>query len=504
MIEKIASYIPGIQDPAERLSFKKRLMWTGLVIAVYLILGNIRLYGVDPASVGRFEILEMILGSTFGTILTLGIGPIVTASIILQLLVGSGIIEWDLKNPDEREKFTSAQKILTVVLSFVEAAAYVLLGGLAPVEWSAWLVAFLIFQVSFGGIVVMYLDEIMQKWGIGSGISMFIALGVSKTIFVRLLSPFTLEGGEQRIGIIYNLMNYLTEGNIGGIFTLLVPVLATAVVFLIVVYAQDVQVEVPLAFGSISGFARRWPLKFIYTSNMPVILLAALMANLRLLAQMLSSKGIHWLGMVDENGQITGGLLYYLTPPNSLQIQIIMLTAGSFLVGYFLYSLLYRKSPKMSLMSMVISLLVGVVAGTGLSIYTGAGLPLVDDIVRSATYLVFFMAGSAVFSWMWVITSGMDAESVAKQIESIGMQIPGFRRDSRIIEKVLDRYIGPLTIMGGLFVGFLAAFADFTNALGTGTGILLTVMIVFNFYEQIMYQYLQDMDPRLRKFFKGK
>ncbi|MEM7826730.1 MAG: preprotein translocase subunit SecY, partial [Candidatus Aenigmatarchaeota archaeon] len=121
---------------------------------------------------------------------------------------------------------------------------------------------------------------------------------------------------------------------------------------------------------------------------------------------------------------------------------------------------------------------------------------------RAVCYGLFMCIGSMLFSVLWVQTSGMDARSVAEQIQGIGMQIPGFRRDPRIIEQVLARYITPLAIMGGLFVGLLAAFADFTGALGSGTGILLTVMIIYNFYEQISMRYMEDMHPALRGFFE--
>ena len=91
------------------------------------------------------------------------------------------------------------------------------------------------------------------------------------------------------------------------------------------------------------------------------------------------------------------------------------------------------------------------------------------------------------------------AKAVANQIHSTGMQIPGYRRDIRIIEKVLSRYIPPLAVLGGAAVGFLAAFADFTNALGTGTGLLLATMIVFSLYEELATQHMEDMHPALRK-----
>jgi preprotein translocase subunit SecY len=94
----------------------------------------------------------------------------------------------------------------------------------------------------------------------------------------------------------------------------------------------------------------------------------------------------------------------------------------------------------------------------------------------------------------------MDARSQAKQIMSSGLQIPGFRKDQRVLERLLSRYIWPLTVMGGISIGFLAAFADLTGALARGTGILLAVMIIYKLYEEIAQQHMMDMHPMMRKF----
>ena len=110
--------------------------------------------------------------------------------------------------------------------------------------------------------------------------------------------------------------------------------------------------------------------------------------------------------------------------------------------------------------------------------------------------------GAVIFSWFWVQTSGMDAKSQAKQIMSSGLQIPGFRRDARVLERLLDRYIAPLTIMGAIAVGFIAGLADISGALTNGTGLLLTVMIVYKLYEDITKQHMMDMNPLLKKFMK--
>ena len=110
------------------------------------------------------------------------------------------------------------------------------------------------------------------------------------------------------------------------------------------------------------------------------------------------------------------------------------------------------------------------------------------------------MGGAVMFSMFWVQTSGLDAKSQARQMMASGLQIPGFRKDQRVLERMLQRYIGPLTVMGALAVGFLAASADLLGALVSGTGLLLTVMIIYRLYEDIAKQHMMDMNPMMRKF----
>ncbi|MFH1294709.1 MAG: hypothetical protein ABIH90_02085, partial [Candidatus Aenigmatarchaeota archaeon] len=263
-----------------------------------------------------------------------------------------------------------------------------------------------------------------------------------------------------------------------------------------------IKVEIPLAFGSVRGFGRRWPLKFLYTSNIPVILTGALLANFRLIAQSLSDQGVTILGTFDTNGQTTGGLAYFLSVPANQALQGMMISIGFFfLIGVIVAHFTKKKTWMVSLMLSVLGGILWylVMVSTGL---TGLAVIEAIDILRLFTYALFMMAGSVVFSIFWTMTSGMDAHSVADQIHSTGMQIPGFRRDIRIIERVLDRYIPALTVLGGLSVGFLAAFADFTHAIGSGTGILLSTMIVYQLYEEIATQHAEDMHPALRRFMR--
>jgi preprotein translocase subunit SecY len=495
--------LPGVTEPIRKLTFKQKMKWTGLILLLYFVMTHIQVWGIGDVALEQFETIQILLGSTFGSLMTLGIGPIVTASIILQLLVGSKIIPWNLNSDEGRILFQGTQKFLAVIFSFVEGAIFVMMGAVpAAAPGLVWIV---VLQLALGGIIVIFMDELISKWGFGSGISLFIAAGVSQTIIVRMFNPLTTLGafptapGDNPVGALPYAVTALGAGETILAFEALLPVLATMLVFLLVIYANAIKVEVPLAFGSIRGFGRRWPLKFFYTSNLPVILVAALLANVQLMGRMMAQRGMEWLGTFDASGNPTGGLIYFLYPPRVPSIMGLMVFIGAFiLIGILVAVLIKKKGLKFGALFAVL----GGLAWFGLASMLGiSGWMAITpvDLVRMLVYSLFMIGGAVVFSYFWMSTAGMDARSVANQIESTGMQIPGYRRDVRIIEKVLNRYIPGLTILGGAAVGFLAAYADFTGALGTGTGILLATMIIYNLYEELAMQHYEDMHPAIRK-----
>ena len=504
-LDMIIAKLPGIAEPKMHVSFKSRLKWTGIILLLFLMLGQISLYGISAVAKQQFQFFDIVLGSSMGSLMTLGIGPIVTASIILQLLVGSKIIPWNLREPEGRKKFQGTQKLLVIFFTIFEAAAYVSFGAIQPAAPDPGLAAIIIAQLAFGGFLVLLMDEVVSKWGIGSGVSLFIAAGVTRQIFVRAINPLTPPGETIPAGLIPQAITYLGMGESLQMFIALLPIIATAIIFLTVVYAQALKVEIPLAFGSIRGFSRRWPLNLIYTSNIPVILIAALLANLQLVANMsaqtTNEEGLRcgFMGCFDQNGRAVSGIIQFFTQPTTLSIQIFFLTMMLviFIAAFSAFYFKFKNAFKVLGLALIAGLVLAFVVANAT-----AGIPTGEEFARVVVYLLVMVLGSMVFSIFWVATSGMDARSVAEQIEGMGMQIPGFRRDPRIVEEVLNRYIPTLTIISGLMIGMLAAFADFTNALGTGTGILLTVMIIYNLYENIGQRYLEDMHPSLRKFFQ--
>ena len=458
--------LPGVANPKTRLNFKDRLKWTGFSLLLFFLMGYIHVYGAKPDVYGRFDQISVLMGSEFGTLATLGIGPIVTASILLQVLVGSKIINWDLNSKPGRAKFQGTQKLLAIALCFLEGFAYVLFGAV-PAS-AANLVPILGLQIAMGGLIILFLDEVVMKWGIGSGVSLFIAAGVSKVIFIGLFSPFPPIGDVVPAGAIPRILYGFSTADfilLGGAIT---TIIATIGIFAVCLYTQSIKVEIPLAFSQLRGFGRRWPLNFFYTSNIPVILAAAMLINITMMGSMMSAQGMPLLGefdesgtpicTIDDNGNSHCGIAYYLSAPHG-----IMKNA--------LFSLL------------------------------GTNIGPVEPL-RALTYLIFLTILCVVFSLFWVETTNSGPEAVANQISGVGMQIPGFRKDKRILVKILSKYIYPLAVMGAIAVGVLAALADFTGALGTGTGILLTVMILHNFYERLSSQYIEDMNPAMRKFFE--
>ncbi|MBW2988967.1 preprotein translocase subunit SecY [Candidatus Woesearchaeota archaeon] len=460
----ILDNLPEVGGPTQKkLSFKEKLKWTLIVLVIFFVLGLMPLFGLGPNKLAQFEYLSIILAANFGSIVSLGIGPIVTASIVLQLLNGSEIVKFDLTTTEGKKNFEGIQKLLAIFFTIFEAVVYVFMGGLSPPEALRGTPLFfqiqllLVFQLFLGGMLILFLDEVVSKWGFGSGVSLFIAAGVSQQIFIQALNwlpgPGGLTGVTYSVGAVPALFQALAAGDPTTAGIKLAALISTALVFMVVVYAQAMKVEIPLSFGRVRGQGIRWPLAFLYTSNIPVILVAALMANFQLWGRLMQN----WIGpnifarFSEGSGQLVGGFVYWMQHP---QVVTNILT----------HSL------------------------------TG------EHLIQASVYTLFMVGGSVIFSIFWVQTSGMDAKSQAKQMMASGLQIPGFRRDQRVLESLLKRYIWPLTIMGGIAVGLLAALADLSSCLSSGMGILLAVMIVYSLYEEIAKQHMMDMYPAMRKF----
>ncbi len=450
VLKPIIKMLPEVTSPEKKPVLKQRLYWVGFALLVFAILGVTKPIGVAAVEQSNYlQQIQLITASKIGSLATLGIGPIVMASIILQLLMGAKIIDINLQDKEQKKLYQGLQKIAGILFAFFEAGIYVM-SGFVPAQPGIISTFFLIFQLAFAAIILMYLDELISKYGIGSGIGLFIAAGVSFTIIWRALSWVKAPGTMTYIGLIPQLFQGIMTGNIPE--TAIFPLISTVIVFLAVVFAESMKIEIPLTFGRIKGYGAKYPLKFLYVSNIPVIFAAALLSNIQLIGITLQGFGFPILGQFVNNRPVSG-IAYYLKAPygalaNPAQIAITLSST--------------------------------------------------QTILNIIVYAIVLTVLCVIFGKFWIEISGMSSKEVAQQLQQVGLHVPGFRRDPRVIESVLDRYIPIITVVGSAAVGLLAIFADLTGALGTGTGILLTVGILYKMYEELAAQQAAELMPMLK------
>ncbi len=501
-VKPIGDRLPAVKRPEGHVHFRTKIMWVAVILVLYFVMSNVYVWGLDQSgSLDIFAQYRTIMAGASGTILQLGIGPIVTASIIMQLFVGAKIIRLDLSNRKDKACYQSVMKVLVLVMIFIEAVPQVY-GYLVPS--SAFTSTFgdvgakllIILQLFIGSYLVFLFDEVISKWGIGSGISLFIAAGVSQAVFTGALNWYAVDSSagyslsNPPAGTIpkaiYILMNTTSSEMASGGYEMillgqpnpLIALIGTLIIFLVVVYLESSRIELPLSHGNARGARGKYPIKLMYASNIPVILMSALLANISMVCLLLYTNGflssIPFLGGNSligayESGSTTasGGIAWYLSTPQGITDWLMpILNPASY----------------------------------------GNGHSVLQNVCHVLIYTTVMVIGSIMFAKFWVETTNLGAESVAKNIQRSGMQIPGFRRDPRIIEKVLERYIPTITVLSGALIGLLAAVADMIGTTGnaTGTGLLLTVGIVIRFYEALGKEQMMEMNPMMRGFFGGE
>lgn len=479
LFKPIARALPEIKAPERRVRFNEKLFWTALVLVIFLVMSEVPLYGViSTTALGQLTALRVIFASTRGTLMELGIGPIVTGGLILQLLIGSDMIEADMNNPEDRGLFTSANKVFAIVLTGIQASAYIIGGMYGALSGTQAILIFL--QLLASGVMVLLMDELVQKgWGFGSGISLFIMAGVAQKVFLDCFYASPAVDNYGSSGVFVALIQSLFNPKVSALgiiarlpsaaqntqYPSIVGFLATVGAFLVVIYMEGVRVELPLSYAGYKGYRSRYPIKLLYVSNLPVIFASALFANVYFFSEIFwnsynQSNTNFWLNILGQfrtiqsgtgstaSSQIipAGGLVYYVTAPrNFLQI---------------------------------------------------AGHP--DQALGYLGILVVFCV---VFSLTWLEVGGLGPSTVAQQLVDSGMEIPGYRRSGKAIEAVLKRYIPVVTVIGGIIVGFVAGIADFFSVFGSGMGILLSVGIVYQYYETLMQERATEMYPAFRRIF---
>lgn len=476
IIEPIALRFPSIEQPPGKHSLRQKLKWTVGVLFIYFALTNVAIFGLSlQGGSDLFGQFRSVLAGSQGSILQLGIGPIVTASIILQLMSGVDLLGLDLNDPRDQQLYQGLQKILVLLMVVITGLPFAFSPQFLPPSQAVAStlgigilgVQLLIFvQIAAGGAIIMYLDEVVSNWGVGSGIGLFIIAGVSQRMIGGVFSR-----------IIPNWYSIITGNLTAPIFTAgwfqellitrgrIIPIVTTIGIFAVVVYAESTRVGIPIVRQNSATGRGRYPVKLIYASVMPLILVRAVQANIQLAGRVLDSQlGAQmptWLGRFSPQGQATSGLFYYLSPiqqPGQWQWW----------------------------------------AGGPAATHTP-----IEIFLRISVDLGIMVIGGAIFALFWVNTTGMSSRDVAGQLKRGGFQIPGWRTNEKIIAKRVDRYIPYITVIGGALVGVLAVGANMLGTIGgvTGTGLLLSVSITYKLYESIQQEALTELGPRARAFF---
>ena len=504
-LSRLVDVYPSITKPEGHVRFNQKLWTTTLVLIIYFMMTNVMIYGLSDSTLDIFSSFRSIMAGASGSIMHLGIGPIVTGSIIMQLFAGAKIIQLDLQDSADKQLYQGIQKLLVLFMIPVESIPQVY-GFLDPHETLiydygvGWANVVIVSQLFLGSYLVFLLDELVSKWGIGSGISLFIAAGVAQSTFVGTLSPLPVSQDfpmsldnppSGTLPMIFYTLRTATNSQLvsdNGFELILLehanPIAAlvsSIIVFLVVAYAESSKLELPLTHGKVRGHRGQYPIRLVYASNIPVILMAALLANINMFTLLfwshptLSTVPIlgrngwgsraHWFGSYEVGATTpSDGFAWYSSMVNG--------------VGDWLLPLLNQTGD-------------------------AYGHSLTQIMIHVVTYVFVMTAGSTIFAKFWIETTNMSAQDVAKQIERTGMQIPGFRKNPVVLERILERYIPPVTLFSGAFVGLLAAGADLLGTVGnaTGTGLLLAVGIILRTYEQIQKEQAMEMHPVLRDFF---
>jgi preprotein translocase subunit SecY len=467
-LEPLFAAMPAVRAPEGHVHFKNKLLWTLAVLLLYFALTNIPVFGLDPSSQDIFGYYRALLAGAQGSIMQLGIGPIVTASIVLQLLKGADILPIDTSQARGQIQYMGLQKLLIFLMIVFEAAPQVVGGFLQPdpvvaasfFGGSLGAVSMLIFlQIVLGGVLIVFMDEVVTKWGMGSGVGLFIIAGVSQGLINGFLNwmpvsdPYPVGFFPRLIAVIMDGADFLRYFG-----TDMLAFVTTIAIFLIIVYVESTRIEIPLAHTAVRGARARFPVKLVYASVLPMILVRVLQANVQMLGLFLNNIGITVLGTYQGQSPVDG-LMWFLAPINGPQDW--MWWAND--VGHAAWEVIIRMGIDISIM----------------------------------------VVGGAVFALFWVKTAGLDSSHVARQIQMSGMHIPGYRRNQQVLEKYLDRYIPRITVIGGVFIGLLSVFANLFGVIGAvgGTGLLLTVSIVYRLYEEVASEQIMEMYPFMRGFF---
>jgi len=461
VIRPLEQYVPSIVKPPKEVNLNSKFVYVMAVLTFYLMASKIPLYGIrssntdDPLSYYR-----VMLASNRGTLMELGISPIVTSGMILQGLVGAKILTVDRSNSEHTRLYGVAEKITGLITIFGQAIFYTVFSGMYGSVWDLGLgnTTLIVLQLVISGCLVLLLDDMLQVgYGFGSAISLFISTGICQSIFWQAFSyqvAQTMTSVEYE-GAIINLIYVLTQDNklVGlksAFFRTQLPnisnLMATAVVFCVVIFFQGFRVDIPIRHTAVrkGSTSHTYPIRLFYTSTVPIMIQSAFTSTLFMTSSILHGRfrgtfisNIFGRWILTPNGRSipVGGLVYYISSPKTMAETL-------------------------------------------------------SDPIHTIVYVAYVLISCSIFSTIWLEFSGSGSRDVANNLRAQGLTVLGYRQNT--MQVALDRYIPTAAALGGLCTGTLSIFSEFMGALGSGTGILLAVGMILNYVENIQKSMEKD------------
>lgn len=452
LFKPFEAILPEVIAPQRKVPYNQKLIWTGVSLLIFLILGQIPLYGIVSSETSDpLYWLRAMLASNRGTLMELGVSPIITSSMIFQFLQGTQLLSVQMDNKEDRELFQIAQKVCAIILTFGQALVVVLTGNYGnPKDLGLAISLLLIFQLMFASFIVLLLDELLAKgYGLGSGISLFTATNIAEQIFWKAFAPTTIDTGrgkefEGAVIAFFHLLavrkdkkRALIEAFYRNNLPNLFQVIATVFVFLFVLYLQGFNYELPIRSTKVRGQIGVYPIKLFYTSNTPIMLQSALTSNIFLISQ----------------------ILFQRFPANPI---IRLLGVWGIKPG--------TQGPQVAL--------------SGLSYYIQPVFSLTEiffDPIKAVIYFSFVLGTCALFSKTWIEISGTSPRDIARQFKEQGMVINGKRETN--VYRELKKIIPTAAAFGGATIGALSVGSDLLGTLGSGASILLATTTIYGYYE---------------------
>lgn len=421
-VKKFCEYLPEVSKPDRKIELNEKVLLTVIVVFIFMVLCQIPLFGIQSSeSVDRFYHMRITRASHRGTPMEFGMVAFAESHLTLLILTGFKIIDVH-DTPYDHALLNGAHKLLALLLTVVYSVLYIMTGMYGVYEQIGVTFSILIsMQLIMAGLIILLLNELVRKgYCLGTEISLFIVANICGTIMWKAFSPLPVNTDQD--SLFYEIRNSL----------------ATIFVFLTVIYLKGFRVKLRMKSTMRRGDQSFYPINLLYTSVAPTHLQSTFVPIFNLFSQVLSAKFhengfINLLGVwadVKDDGlprsYPIGGLCYYLSPPrNPLQVT--------------------------------------------------------QDPVYAAVYTVFMIGSCALYSRIWINFINKSAVDVSKELRDKNMVMFGYREQSMLLE--LERYITTAAVLGGLCIGTLSVLADFFGVFGSGTGVILVAVVLYEYAE---------------------